>query len=176
MLKFADWLQTISLIAVVVALLLNYRQARETAKQATEASKQVAISVSVMRQDAYREVTNYGANFNSILFQSGDDLLSWFLSSRGVRTGSHEYNLRAMFMFVRMDVHESLFLSNQGTLLDEDAWNAWKNVIEADASTPEFRAVWQVVANHYVASFGDFVNSVIRTQDAAAGASAGGDR
>jgi hypothetical protein len=167
-LKFADWLQTISLGAVVVALLLNYRQARGTAKQAAEASKQVALSMSMMRQDAYRDVTNYGANFNTILFQSGEDLLSWFLSSRGIRAGSHEDNLRFMFMFVRMDVHESVFLSYQGSLLEPDAWNAWKQVVEADVSTPEFRSVWRVVANHYIASFQEFVGSVIREQDAAA--------
>jgi hypothetical protein len=175
-LKLADWLQTISLGAVVVALLLNYRQARETANQATEASRQVAISISAMRQDAYREVTNYGANFNSILFQSGDDLLSWFLSSRGLRTSSHEYNLRLMFVFIRMDVHESLFLSSQSSLLDEEAWTAWKNVVEADVSTTEFRTVWRVVANQYVASFGEFVNSVIQRQDAATDVSVGGGR
>ena len=165
--KLADWLQVVSLAAVVVALLLNYRQARETARQAKEASKQVAISVSMSKQEAYRQLTNYGANFNAILFQSGDDLLSWFLSSRGIPVGSHEQNLRSMYMFVRMDVHESVYLSHQDSFLDDNAWGAWRRVVEADVSTPEFRAVWQAVAEHYVAAFGVFVDTMIREQDAA---------
>jgi hypothetical protein len=160
-LKLADWLQIISLLAVVVALLLNYRQARETAKQATEASKQVTVSTTMMRQDAYRQMTNYGANFNAILFQSGEDLLQWFLASRGIPTGTHEQNLRHMFMFVRMDVHESVYLSHKEDFLEDSAWEAWRQVLLADAATVEFRAVWRAACLHYVGDFRSYVDSIV---------------
>lgn len=162
--RLSDLLQVVSLAAVVVALLFNYNQTREAANQAKEASRQVILSTSALKRAAYQELTGYGASFNSVLFDSGPDLLSWFLSSRGVPASSqrHEENLRQMFMFVRMDVHESVFMSHMDQLLADDVWDGWKNVIGADVATPEFRTVWTVVEKFYAARFAAFVNSLIR--------------
>jgi hypothetical protein len=157
----SDLLQIVSLAAVVVALLFNYNQTREAANQAKEASRQVIVSTSALKRGAYQELTGYGANFNSVLFTSGPDLVSWFLSSRGIPVSSHEQNLRHMFMFVRMDVHESVFMSRAEQLLADDVWAAWKNVLEADAKTPEFRTVWTVAEKFYAERFAAFVNALI---------------
>jgi hypothetical protein len=167
--RLSDLLQVVSLAAVVVALLFNYSQTREAANQAKEASRQVILSTSALKRGAYQELTGYGANFNIVLFNSGPDLLSWFLASRGIPASpqSHEENLRHMFMFVRMDVHESVFMSRTEQLLEDDVWEGWKNVIEADVATPEFRTVWTVAERFYAVRFAAFVNSLIRELDPA---------
>jgi hypothetical protein len=165
--RLPDLLQVVSLAAVVVALLFNYGQTREAANQAKEASRQVVLSTSALKRGAYQELTGYAANFNSVLFTSGPDLLSWFLSSRGIPVSAHEENLRHMFIFVRMDVHESVFMSRMEQLLEDDVWVGWKNVIEADVATPEFRTVWTVAEKFYAVRFATFVNSLIRALDLA---------
>ena len=163
--RLSDLLQVVSLAAVVVALLFNYGQTREAANQAKEASRQVIVSTSALKRGAYQELTGYAATFNSVLFNSGPDLLAWFLSSRGIPTSSHEQNLRHMYIFVRMDVHESVFMSRMEQLLEDDVWVGWKKVIEADAATPEFRTVWSVAEKFYAVRFATFVNTLIRELD-----------
>ncbi|MGC9671243.1 hypothetical protein ACNTMW_32450 [Planosporangium sp. 12N6] len=165
--KLADVLQIVSLGAVATALFLNYWQARETGRQASEASKQVQLSSSILQQESYRQLTTYGANFNTVLFGANKDLLDWFLSSRGIPVGSHDENLRHMFMYVRMDVHEAIFTSHQSGHLAENAWGAWKNVIETDVATTEFRTVWRAVESHYIDEFAAFVTALIHEEDAA---------
>jgi hypothetical protein len=59
-----------------VALVLNYKQTRETGRQAGEASKQVQFSTAIIRQEAYRQLTRYGTNFNAVLFGADEDLLA----------------------------------------------------------------------------------------------------
>jgi hypothetical protein len=166
--KLADSLQVLGLVAITIALFLNYKQARETGRQANEASKQVDLSTSIVNQEAYRQLTAYGANFNAMLFNASEDLLAWYLSSRNIPVGSHDANLRHLFIFVRMDVHEAVYLSHTSERLDKSAWSAWTKVIEADAATSEFRAVWQAVRHQYMSEFAAFVAILIEKQDATA--------
>ncbi|GLW31522.1 hypothetical protein Areg01_44620 [Actinoplanes regularis] len=166
--KLADVLQVISLIAVAVALFLNYRQARETARQAREAARQVELSTAALRQDSYRQLVTHGTSANQTLLAGNPGLLGWFLASRGVPTGTHEENLRHMFVFWRMDSHEEIFRSHAAGQLPGDAWQAWRNVIEADAALPEFGTVWSRVRPQYTRDFADFVDTLLPRRDAPA--------
>jgi hypothetical protein len=123
------------------------------------------MSLSTLRQGAYQQLTGYGADFHTILFTSGPDLVEWFLSSRGIAVASHEENLRRMFMFVRMDVHESIYLSHLANLLEDDIWRGWQQVVESDVATPQFRTVWGNAKKYYSVRFGEFIDSVISRQD-----------
>lgn len=152
-------------MSVVIALLFGYRQNREAARQTSEASRQVEMSLSTLRQGAYRQVASYGADFHTILFTSGPDLVEWFLSSRGIAIESPEENLRRMFMFVRMDIHESIYFTYLANLLEDDIWNGWRQAVESDVATPQFRIVWGSAKKYYSVRFGEFIDLVINKQD-----------
>lgn len=157
----SDFLQIVSLLAVVVALLLNYRQARETARQARETARQVELAAAALRQDSYRQLVTHGTSLHTAVLAGNPDLLNWFLSGRGVPTGPHEQNLRHMFMFWRMDSHEDVFRSHQQGQLAGDAWAGWRAVVEADAATTEFRTVWPHVRHQYTPDFAAFVDTLL---------------
>jgi hypothetical protein len=154
-------LQIVSVLSVAVALFLNYRQARETARQAREATRQVELTAAALQQDSYRQLVTHGTSLHETLLAGNPELLDWFLATRGVPTGTHQENLRHMFMFWRMDSHEEIFRSHAAGQLPGDAWAAWRKVIEADAATAEFRTVWAEVRPQYTPDFGRFVDTVL---------------
>ena len=164
--KLSDTLQIISLGAITVALFLNYKQARHTGRQATETSKQVQLSASIVKQDSYRRLTDYGTTFNAVLLSGNQDLLAWFLASRQIPVSSHDMNLRHMFMFVRMDVHQAVYVSHTSGDLEENAWASWLKVIESDVATAEYRTVWRAVNDHYIVEFATFITALIHEQEA----------
>ncbi|MBG0562970.1 hypothetical protein [Actinoplanes aureus] len=163
----SDALQTFSLAAVAVALLLNYRQARATGMQAAETAKQVQISSSLLKQEVARNLDHYATEFNVPFLVSDERLLAWFLGTRGIPIGSHTENLRSLFLFNRIDVHASTYAGYRSRLLEEDVWNGWRRVVELDVATPEFQVLWPHVRDQYSSQVVELIETVLREQRAA---------
>lgn len=169
--KLSDTLQIISLLAVVIALLLNYRQARETGRQAQETARQVQISNLALRHESYRQTfTNNGSVKDAILLQN-PALLEWYLTTRSIPPGSHDDNLRMLYIYRQLDVHESAFMACTADALPSGAWTAWLEVIRTDIAIAEFESVWLCRRSSYVAEFAALIDGLRQDRDAAAKAS-----
>ena len=166
--KLSDVLQVISVLAVAVALMFNYRQARETGRQANEAARQVQVSTSLLERDVDRQLDHHSTELLASFLTPNPRLLEWFLATRGIRTGTHDENLRQLFLFVRTDVHSFAFDSHRSAHLDDDSWTAWRNVIRLDFATPEFRELWPTIRDQYTADFVTFVDAELDRPDPAA--------
>ena len=68
-------------------------------------------------------------------------------------------------MFVRMDIHESIYFTYLANLLEDDIWNGWRQAVESDVATPQFRIVWGSAKKYYSVRFGEFIDLVINKQD-----------
>jgi hypothetical protein len=161
----SDWVQLVSVGAVVVTLLLNVRQNREVIRQTGVATKQALAAAAAAKQASVQNLTNFSADFRGFI-EAGPELLAWFLASRGIAVGTHQQNLLYMFLFSRMDLHEATFQSYFTQQLDADFWNGWSNTISTDVATAEFRVVWSAVQNQFSSAFATFVNAIIAEQDA----------
>jgi uncharacterized protein YjbI with pentapeptide repeats len=166
--KLSDVLQIVSLIAVVVALLLNYRQARETGRQAQETARQVQISNLALKHDSYRQSITNNTSFKNAIFLQHPPMLEWYLSSRSIPPGTYDDNLKLIYLFRQFDVHESVFMAHHADALPPEAWVAWVEVIKTDVEIPEFDTVWIKVRHSYVVEYVAFVESLRQARDAAA--------
>lgn len=163
--RLSDVVQIVSVIAVATALIFNYRQARETGRQANETARQVQVSTSILKHDAGRQLTDYETEMLISYLTPHPTLLEWFLRTRGLSVGTHDENLRQLFIFIRTDVHAFAFRGHRSGQLDDQAWTAWLNVITLDFATPEFRALWPVVCDQYPSEFSHFVEAVLDRRD-----------
>ncbi|WP_328475121.1 hypothetical protein OHA21_17575 [Actinoplanes sp. NBC_00393] len=165
--KLSDVLQIISVLAVAVALMFNYRQARETGRQASEAARQVQVSTSILKRDVDRQLEHYSTEMLASFLTPDPKLLEWFLATRGISAGTHEENVRRLFLFVRTDVHAFAYGSHRSDQLAEESWTAWLKVIQLDFATPEFQALWPAIRDQYTADFAAFVDAVLARPAAA---------
>jgi hypothetical protein len=156
----ADWLQVISLATVAVALMLNVIQSRHTSKQAVEASRQTGAILASLKHGAYQSFAASQADLRSLFFND-PKMVQWYLASRGYGTRSEEANNRTLYVILRLNSHETTFLSYSAGLLDEDVWSGWLNVIKTDFEVAEFVETWPHAKVFYAQSFATFVDEAI---------------
>lgn len=154
--SLSNWLQTVSLLGVAIALLMNARQIREMTSQAHSMLRS-------LEQSAYQQQIRTHADYRALFFKDDARLLSWHLHTRGYTALSHRRNKRSLYVLVKLDEHEANYLSYTGGLLAENVWQAWHEVIKADFGVPEFREVWTNAKRFYVASFAQFIDNEILT-------------
>jgi hypothetical protein len=116
----ADWLQLISLGAVIVALLMNYRQNREVAKQAKEASQQTVLLSQSVRTSMAQERSRHGTDWTYASVTAHPDLIAWFLSSRGLPSATDQINHRYAFLWARLDYQELRYFDASAS-----QWTMW---------------------------------------------------
>lgn len=153
--SWADLVQTATLAIVAITVVISARQSREAARQS-------AFALNALRQDAHQTMVGHSAGYLTTLLTGEPELLSWFLKSRGIPVVSDEINKRHMLMFLRLDAHETTYLAYLDGSLPEDIWSGWHRVIELDAQTPEFRAIWRVVEDTYSARFAALIDDMVR--------------
>lgn len=164
----SDWVQLVSLVAVVAALLLNARQNREVARQTRELTRQTqeltlqnSVFLTSMQQNAYLAMVTQPAELRISFLKENPELLAWHLAARGYRPGGHTENLRRLYVLLRLDMHELNFVNHGEGLLTDDVWTGWSNVLKADFSEVEFREAWQVAKHLYAPSFVVFVDQLV---------------
>ncbi|HEY3732701.1 MAG TPA: hypothetical protein VGL63_02190 [Streptosporangiaceae bacterium] len=150
-----DWFQTISLLGVALALLLNTRQIREMGSQTRSMLRS-------LEQNAYQQQLRTHSDHRILFFKDDPRLLSWHLGTRGYTLArSHQRNKRTLYALVKLDEHEANYLSYTGALLPEEVWLAWLEVIRADFGVKEFQDVWHNAKRFYVTSFVKYVDTSI---------------
>ena len=92
------------------------------------------------------------------LLPGNPELLQWHLVTRGYPPGTHQQNLRRLYIMAKLDVHELNFVSYSGGLLAEDIWLGWRNVMTADFADPEFQESWAAAKHLYAPTFVTFVD------------------
>jgi hypothetical protein len=163
----ADLLQTISLVVVAITLALSARQNRHLARQTRETVHQSILARSALSRSTQQELIDQGTDYLGVLLTVDQPaLLTWFLASRGIPPAPDEINRRYLFMFLRMDVHETTYLAHLDRALPEDVWIGWRHVIALDSATDEFRVVWPVVRPAYSARFASFVDELMASSAA----------
>jgi hypothetical protein len=89
-------------------------------------------------------------------------MLRWYLSARGYRTSTHENNKRTLYVIIKLETHEGLYLSHMDGILRQSIWEAWLEVLKADLRIPEFRSTWPAAKRFYAKPFADFVDGLMQ--------------
>jgi hypothetical protein len=165
--RLSDILQAVSLLAVAITLALSVIQNYYSSVQTRQLARQSALAQSALVQASHQALVLGNSGVLANLMTRDQDLMAWFLASRGIPVGAPEANRRYMLMFLRMEVHEATYLAHLDGTLHADVWEGWRTVIELDTRTPEFRTVWQIVGNTYAARFAVFVNGILAVHQAA---------
>jgi hypothetical protein len=148
----AESIQVISTALVFVALAVSGVQLREVARQ-TRALRHS------LQQSAYGASIGNQMESRTLLMAADEDLLSWFLSSRGYKSSRPQENKRRLYLLGKLESHAASFQQHQMRLLDEETWTAWRTVIEVDSQSPHFDEIWAVARRFYPTSFVQFIDS-----------------
>lgn len=159
--QISEWLQTVSLIAVAVTLIITAVQSRQVIKQTQHLARQTEYVQKTIEQGSYRGINLTQDTFRSAFFKNDSSLLKWYLSERGYPVSSHRNNKRTLYLQIKLDNHETNYLNHQVGLLSDAVWQACCEVLKADAGMPEFRMVWRAAKRFYEKSFVRFVDSIL---------------
>jgi hypothetical protein len=150
-LNIADWIQSLSLLLVIGALIVSIRQTRAVAnqaRQATRALQDATLQSFVRNQNGSRET----------FFLDRPELLSWHLSTRGYPATNAAENLRRLYVLNKFDIHEYNYLAHSADQFSDDIWTGWKNVILVDFNqVSEFREMWPAAKRFLAPSFVNFI-------------------
>lgn len=158
--KISDWLQSISLITVAVTLLITAVQSRQAIKQTQNLAKQTEYIQKTLEHGAYQTL-NTGFDIRMVFFKDDPSMLRWYLSERGYSVSGHRNNKRALYLQIKLDIHENNYLNYKKGLLADEVWQAWYEVLRVDTKISEFRTVWRAAKRFYEKSFVQFVDSLL---------------
>jgi len=153
-----DWIQAVSAVLVLVALILSILQLRAATEQT------LALRQSI-EEAAQTSLVGNQSDLRTLYLRDDPALLAWYLSTRGYKCTSPEENKRRIFALVKLESHEASYLRHSKGLLDEEIWTAWKRVIELDFRMPEFREAWADARGLFVNSFMEFIDMIIAEAD-----------
>jgi hypothetical protein len=157
--QISDWLQTISLIAVAVTLVITAIQSRQVIKQTQHLARQTEYVQKTLEQNASLNSTQ--DTLRITFFKDDASMLKWYLSESGYPVSSHRKNKRILYLQIKLDNYETNYLNHQGGLLSDEVWQAWCEVLKADIGKPEFRMAWRAAKRFYDKSFVRFVDSIL---------------
>jgi hypothetical protein len=159
-------LQLISFVAVVVTLLVTLAQTREVARQTRELSFQTRSLQGSLEHSIYQSVNAAHDRYRTMLMKDDRRMLNWYLSSRGYATSSHQQNKRTLYVIIKLETHEGVYLSYVDGVLRQSIWEAWREVLMADMRMPHFRSTWPTAKRFYAKPFVDFVDQLMRESSA----------
>ena len=161
-----DLLQLISLIAVVITLLVTLVQTRQVARQTRELAYQTKSLQGSLEQSIYQSVNSAHDEYRTMLMKDDRRMLSWYLSSRGYSISSLQENKRTLYVIIKLETHEGLYLSYMDGVLRLSVWEAWQEVLKADLKMPHFRSTWPAARQFYAKPFADFVDELMLNSSA----------
>jgi hypothetical protein len=86
------------------------------------------------------------------------DLLKWHLETRGHKSGGETADRIKLYIVVKLDFHENMYLRHLDGSLTEEPWAAWHRVMEVDFSIEIFQEVWEKEKQFYAPAFRSFVD------------------
>ncbi len=164
--QLIDLLQLISLIAVVITLLVTLMQTRQVARQTRELSYQTKSLQGSLEQSIYQSVNSAHDEYRTMLMKDDRRMLSWYLSTRGYAISNHQENRRTLYVIIKPETHEGIYLSYMDGLLRQNVWEAWQEVLKADLKIPHFRSTWPAAKRFYAKLFTDFVDELMLNSSA----------
>lgn len=147
-------IQILSNIAVILTIILVLFQVREASNQNRKLERTLQFS-------SYEKMVQYHTESRINFLLPDHELLQWYLRTRGINTGNETKNKITLYVLVKIDVHEYMFLQYSGGTLGAEPWGGWKNVLKKDFSLNEFRDIWPAVRNYYAPSFRTLVDHEI---------------
>jgi hypothetical protein len=159
--QLIDLLQLISLIAVVVTLLATLAQTRQVARQTRELSHQTRSLQGSLEQSIYQSVNSAHDEYRTALMKDDRHMLRWYLSTRGYAVSSHQENKRTLYVIIKLETHEGIYLSHIDGTLRQSVWEAWLEVLRVDLEMPHFRSTWPAAKRFYAKPFAEFVDELM---------------
>ena len=159
--RLIDLLQLISLVAVVITLLATLAQTRQVARQTGELSRQTKSLQGSLEQSIYQSVNSAHDEYRTVLMKDDRRMLSWYLSTRGYVVSGHQDNKRTLYVIIKLETHEGLYLSYTDGILRQSVWDAWQEVLRADLKIAHFRSTWPTAKRFYAKPFVDFVDDLM---------------
>lgn len=159
--QIATWLQSFSLIIVAFALLISIRQNREIARQTREIANQTVALQRSLEQNSYQEANVAHDAQRMTFFKDDAGMLRWYLSTRGYLTSTRKRNRKALYLIIKIEIHEGNYLNHENGTLTDAMWDAWLEVLKADIRIPDFKLIWPNAKRFLAKSFTDFVDNLL---------------
>jgi hypothetical protein len=137
--ELAPIIQILSNIAVIATIILILFQVREASRQTRRLEKTLEFS-------SYERMIQYHTESRVNFLLPNPELLRWFLQTRGIDSGNEIDNKIKLYILVKIDVHEYMFLQHSEGTLGAEPWGGWENVLKRDFSLNEFRGIWPAVS------------------------------
>ncbi|MEV6305290.1 hypothetical protein AB0M02_38160 [Actinoplanes sp. NPDC051861] len=152
--RLADILQILTFLAVLAALVLSYLQVRHV-------SRQSRIAATALERGAYHALVSNQREVTAVLLRDDPEMLCWHVEGRGFRVRDEAEAKRALYVLMRLNTHEGMFLSWRSGVAGDERWAAWRNVIAGDLAMPGFKGYWAECRLLYTASFARFIDEMI---------------
>ncbi|HZM78519.1 MAG TPA: hypothetical protein VFC19_22560 [Candidatus Limnocylindrales bacterium] len=155
--KFADIVQAVSFLAVIIALMLSVWQNKEAARQTSSV-------VASLRQATHEELIRHGLDFTYEALTKDPELLAWFLTSRGFPPGNEAENRKRLFLFARFDMHDATYHAFITGATAEDVWCDWLPTVRLDLAMREAPAVWNAIRSVFSPNFAAVIDDLLAEQ------------
>lgn len=152
--RVGEWIQTLSLLGVVVALILGTLQLREVGRQSTALRD-------TLRQTAYEAMSMNHNEYRIAYLKDDPEMLRWHLESRGYPVSDVLGNKKTLYLLAKLDTHERSTLYNLDGLLPHDVWQGWLSVIKRDIDLPEFRLIWPNAKQFFAPTFVALIDELL---------------
>lgn len=146
-------IQSVATLLLVVTILITWRQLKETARQTKNLE-------ATLRGSAYQQMIQNQTDSRVAFFLQYPDLLRWHLMTRGFESKSETADRIRLYVLVKLDMHENMYLKHLEGSLGEEPWAAWQHVMEVDFSIHEFQEVWGKVDTFYAPVFREHVKGL----------------
>lgn len=143
--------QSLATVFVAVTVFLTWRQLKESTRQTRNLEETLRCSV-------YQEIVRSPRELWASFFDD-PELLRWYLTSRGIQAKEDVDNKIALFIILKLDYYENLYLQVKQGNITRDAWSGWEKTMKTDFQEAAFKEIWSKVNSLYASSFRSFVNT-----------------
>ena len=156
--RFADWVQALSIPLVLTALIFSYLQVRAASRQARTAVVALERSAQV---SLIASQSDLAANF----LNHEPELLLWHIQTRGFAIDSPSEAKLIALILLRLNVHEATYLGYRDGVVGAEHWTAWESVVRLDMATDRYREYWPVARGMYAPSFVRYLDTMVEAYD-----------
>ena len=154
-LDFNAIVQSVTILLLVTTIIVSWRQLKESARQTQELK-------AALKDSAYLQMIQNQTDSRISFFLQYPDLLKWHLTTRGFETQGETADRIRLYVLVKLDMHENMYLKHLDGTLGHEPWAAWHNVMKCDFGVPEFQEVWNKVHVFYAPSFTGHVRNELQ--------------
>lgn len=150
----SDWIQSVSLLIVVVTLAFSAYQLRLAATQ----TKAV---VRTLHQTIDAANIAFQTQLQDLYLLRDPALLADHLRARGIEGVSHELNKRRLYAVTKMIAHEKAYLYISEGSPTAAQYESWELLLRADLIALAISEIWPAVRKYYSTSFARHVDELL---------------